>query len=181
MARASTAAVALLASALVVIGCTSDGSQPPAARPASASASVAPSTAPGSALSIASGTTNPSGLTVGQCLDSTGFSLSVPLDVSTASLVPCDGPHQQEVYAVIVEPDPPGAPYPGDAVMTNFAGDACLGAFSPYTGVDYAASSLDMANAHPTQASWDAGDRAIICTLHDADFGPLLASARAPR
>lgn len=183
MARASSAMAALLVAALTVIGCSSDGPTRPAGAPdpfAPASTSAAPSSSTGSSLSIASGTTNPTGLAVGQCFDSDGFSLSAPLDLSTARVVPCDGPHQQEVFAVIVEPDPPGAPYPGEAVMTSFAGDACLAAFSPYTGLDYEASSLDIAEAEPTQTSWDAGDRATVCALHAADFEPLQSSARVP-
>jgi hypothetical protein len=133
-----------------------------------------------SAPSSSAAAPNAAALAVGQCFNTTAFVPGSEIDVSTAQIVDCAGPHQHEVYAVVVEPDPPGASYPGDEPMDELASDQCLAAFTPYTGVDYQASSYDIANARPDRASWSRGDRNVICALHDADFGELTGSAKAP-
>jgi hypothetical protein len=119
-------------------------------------------------------------LTVGQCFDTDSFTPGSTLDLSSARVVECVQPHQQEVYATAVEPSGAGAPYPGDATFAAFADDHCLAAFQPYTGVDYTTSHYDIANARPDSTAWDRGDRTVICALHDVDFAELTGSARAP-
>ena len=115
---------------------------------------------------------------VGQCFDTDSFAPGSAIDLSSARVVDCAGPHQQEVYAITVQPGDAGAPYPGDDVLTAFADDSCLAAFTPYTGLDYRASHYDIANARPDRAAWDGGERRVICALHDADFAELVGSAK---
>ncbi len=118
-------------------------------------------------------------LAVGQCFDTDSFTPDSTLDLSSARVVDCAQPHQQEVYAVAVEPSDPGAPYPGDATFAAFADDSCLAAFQPYTGIDYQTSRYDIANARPDATAWNHGDRTVVCALHDADFAELTGSAGA--
>jgi hypothetical protein len=121
----------------------------------------------------------PSALAVGQCFDTDQFIPGAAIDLTTARVVDCSEPHQHEVYAVKLQTAAPGTPYPGDAALAAFADDQCLADFTAYTGVDYRASSYDIANARPDAASWDRGERHVICALHDADFGQLVGSTRA--
>jgi hypothetical protein len=122
----------------------------------------------------------PPAVDVGQCFDTDQFAAGIAIDLSSARVVDCANPHQQEAYAIVDQPADPGAQYPGDDVLAAFADDRCLAAFTPYTGVDYRASHYDIANAHPDEAAWDRGERRVICALHDADFAELTGSAKAP-
>jgi hypothetical protein len=160
-------------------GSASSGPLDPFATTGPGPSSPGPSPGPSSAPSAPPTTTSPS-LSVGQCFDTDSFTPGSTLDLSSARVVDCAQPHQQEVYAVAVEPSGGGAPYPGDATFAAFADDNCLAAFQPYTGVDYTTSHYDIANARPDAAAWDRGDRTVICALHDVDFAELTGSARAP-
>jgi hypothetical protein len=172
--------------ALVVLGaCT--GSQDNAnssrsSRPLDPFATTGPGPASSNSPppSSAPPTTTSPALAVGQCFDTDSFTPGSTLDLSSARVVDCAQPHQQEVYAVAIEPSGAGAPYPGDATFAAFADDSCLGAFQPYTGADYTSSHYDIANARPDAAAWGRGDRTVLCALHDVDFAELTGSARAP-
>jgi hypothetical protein len=135
-------------------------------------------TGPSSTTSVAPAPTAPA-IAVGQCFDTDGFAPGSAIDLSSIRAVDCAGPHQQEVYAVTVQPAGAGAPYPGDDVLAAFADDSCLAAFAGYTGLDYRASHFDIANARPDRATWDGGERRVICALHDVDFAELTGSARS--
>jgi hypothetical protein len=116
---------------------------------------------------------------VGQCFDTDQFQAGSAIDLSSARVVDCAQPHQQEVYAIASQPAGVGAPYPGDDTLEAFADDSCLAAFTAYTGLDYRSSHFDIANARPDKAAWDRGDRRVTCALHDADFSELTGSAKA--
>ena len=111
--------------------------------------------------------------------DTDQFTPGSAIDLASARVVDCNGPHQHEVFAVEVDLSRPGTRYPGDAALAAFADDRCLAAFTPYTGLDYRASHFDIANARPDETTWNSGERHVICALHDADFGELVGSARA--
>src|SRR5262245_34366523 len=51
---------------------------------------------------------------VGQCFDTDQFAPGSAIDLSSARVVDCAGPHQQEVYAIVDQTADPRAPYPGD-------------------------------------------------------------------
>jgi Septum formation len=116
---------------------------------------------------------------VGQCFDTDQFQAGSAIDLTSARVVDCAQPHQQEVYAIAAQPAGPSAPYPGDDGLAAFADDSCLAAFTGYTGLDYRSSHYDIANARPDKAAWDRGERRVICALHDADFAELTGSAKA--
>jgi hypothetical protein len=142
-------------------------------------ATKGPSTSQAAAPPVTPTLPAPPPVDVGQCFDTDHFAAGTAIDLSSARVVDCAGPHQHEVYAIVGQTAGPGAPYPGDVVLAAFADDRCLAAFTPYTGVDYRASQYDIANARPDQAAWDRGERRVICALHDADFAELTGSAKS--
>lgn len=93
--------------------------------------------------------------------------------------VACTEAHQHQVYSIEHDPDPPGAPFPGDALIAEYADDVCLQDFAGAIGVDYRASTLDFASIRPSAATWATGERAVICAVHDVDFAELTGSQLA--
>lgn len=82
--------------------------------------------------------------------------------------VPCDIPHQQELYAKITYvADGVAAhddPYPGADALDTFAQGGCAQEFPGYVGLDYPDSGLWMTYLLPSARSWQQGeDRAVLC------------------
>jgi hypothetical protein len=121
----------------------------------------------------------PATLTVGDCFDTDQFAPGRSIDRHALHLVACTDPHQHEVYAIEGSTETSATPFPGDLAMSAFADDVCLAAFEPALGVGYRPSSLDFATITPDANSWKAGDRAVICAVHDADFAELTGSRLA--
>jgi hypothetical protein len=118
-------------------------------------------------------------LAVGDCFDADGFAPGTTIGRAGIHLVDCAEPHQHQVYAVVRDPEPLDAPFPGDRRLTGFADDACLDAFPTAFGVDYKESDLDFATVTPDEAAWDSGERALVCVVHHADF-QLLTDTQLP-
>lgn len=99
-------------------------------------------------------------LQVGDCLnDATAGDT-----VETIPTVPCDEPHDSEIYASIIIS---GDAYPGDDAVIAEADAACLDAFAGFAGVAYADSLYYYSYYFPTEGSWAGGDREILCTIYD--------------
>lgn len=96
-------------------------------------------------------------------------------EVTDVPIVDCAEPHDNEVIATF---DLPDGGYPGDSVVTERARTGCLERFEPYVGVPYASSVYDLGWFTPTSASWDVGDREVICFVYDVDFAKTEGSAR---
>ncbi len=78
------------------------------------------------------------------------------IDLSSARVVDCAGPHQQEVYAIVAQPGDAGAPYPGDDVLAAFADDSCLAAFTAVHGTRLPRVALRHRERHDRiEAAWD--------------------------
>ena len=97
-------------------------------------------------------------LVVGDCLndaDETG-------DVSTVPIVPCEGPHDSEVYASVMMDDPE---YPGEEATIAAADAACRLKFADFVGIPVDDSIYSYATLYPTSDSWSGGDREILCRI----------------
>ncbi len=84
--------------------------------------------------------------------------------------VPCDEPHEAEVYANLdLDFDGPYAEVPRRAELT------CLSLFADFVGVDITETELDVYYLHPVQEGWEQGDRETICSViaPDWDSGEL--------
>jgi hypothetical protein len=118
-------------------------------------------------------------IAIGHCVNASRFTPGTPIDPADIDLVPCEGPHQHEVYLVIDHPSSKDDPYPGEQTLAAYADDRCIKAFEPYVGNRYQQSTLDYGIVHPTAGSWKDGDRQVACLLHDIDFALVAGSMRA--
>lgn len=99
-------------------------------------------------------------LQVGDCLnDSTAAET-----VETIPTVPCDEPHDSEIYASIIME---GDVFPGEDATIAEADQACFDAFAGFVGIEYADSLYYYSYYFPTEGSWAGGDREILCTIYD--------------
>lgn len=99
-------------------------------------------------------------LKVGDCLNG----LKESDNISSLPAVPCDQPHEGEVFAMIQLPD--GA-FPGDAKISTDAGDRCSAAFETYAPSSVSDEKIELFYLQPTQLSWAQGDREITCVATD--------------
>jgi hypothetical protein len=84
--------------------------------------------------------------------------------------VPCDGPHDREIVAVLTVDDPPGASYPPARTFRKFHA-RCEREFVRYVegGVFATIETLI-----PSQQTWALNDRQIACgAVYDPDVLPL--------
>ncbi|MFV0459924.1 MAG: septum formation family protein [Actinomycetales bacterium] len=107
-------------------------------------------------------TSDPYQLSVGQCLlnaDTTGL-------VDEVDSVECSEPHAAEVFASITAQSTADSPdtYPGKDDLERQAG-ACAARFADFIGKPYEESDLEITYFHPTEDSWDRGDRQILCIV----------------
>lgn len=95
-------------------------------------------------------------------------------DLENFAVVECAEPHDSEVYAVFDTPDADA--YPGPEALVALAGDRCGAAFETFVGVPYGEADLTVGLAYPSETTWAAGDRVILCTVR-ATSGQLTGSA----
>ncbi len=98
-------------------------------------------------------------LSVGDCLNDQSSD-----EVTDVPVVPCEEPHDYEVYYDFALPD-------GEFVeddVTAAADEGCYGEFATFVGLSYEESLLDFTYFTPTQQSWDEGnDRIVSCMIGD--------------
>jgi hypothetical protein len=84
-----------------------------------------------------------------------------------ADVVSCHEPHESELAASFAYPGAAaGVPYPGDAVVTSYAEEACAFRFGSYVGKSYETSTLGMTYLYPLRVNWTTGDYSIQCVIH---------------
>ena len=111
----------------------------------------------------------------GDCLN--GLSLDGG-DIGSAKGIPCDQPHQAEVYLLVDYPAGSDAPFPGRETVAQFADGRCVGAFEPYVGLSYDVSEIFVTYLYPIENSWPRGDREVVCILYYEDGREVIGSLR---
>jgi DNA-binding SARP family transcriptional activator len=96
----------------------------------------------------------------------------------TVLLVPCEEPHEQQVYHLF---ELAAAPYPGDEQVRALALEQCSNQFEAYVGTAPAFSGLEFLYVWPTQWAWESGDRLGGCSLYDARGRDLTGSMAGSR
>jgi hypothetical protein len=92
-----------------------------------------------------------------------------PLDTSVSDViaVPCDQPHDAEVYAVFSLDEGDGG-FPGDDAVADSSQAGCVERFTEFAGAEYAVSELEVVYLSPTSDSWESeGDRVVVCSVSD--------------
>jgi hypothetical protein len=124
------------------------------------------------AAACGGGTRTPT-IEVGACFDDAETD-----EIDDFAEVPCDGPHQNEVFLVFDVDD--ADDYPGTDALHDDGIERCRGqAFEGYVGEPYDASRYEVFTVVPTAESWSDGDREIVCALYDPEDNTESRSARA--
>jgi hypothetical protein len=117
------------------------------------------------------GSSDMSGLAVGDCVDDTTLVDSSP-SVTTASdeapdadTVPCAQPHYLEVYRNVTLQGT--RRFPGEDAVDAQSEKLCTEAFAAFVGHDYDDSVYDFVYYAPTEETWDMGDRTVNCLIGD--------------
>ena len=137
-------AVLVLAGGLAACASTPEAAQDPA--------TSAPSSGVRGAFSIQ----------LGDCLKEPGAGGAEAEEVAP---VPCDQPHEAEVYARF---DLPDGPFPGGPAVTAAAEERCSAEFAAYVGKPVTESALEFYTFQPTESTWNAqSDREVLCVVSD--------------
>lgn len=111
---------------------------------------------------------------VGDCFDDGQLSAEAS-EVQEVDALPCDQPHDNEVYAVFELPD---GEYPGDDAVIEQSNAGCIERFAEFTGTAYEESQLDITQLFPTEDSWNTlDDREVVCAVYDPS-GPIEGSVK---
>jgi len=104
-------------------------------------------------------------LRVGDCLDSAALGDVV----ETVPVIPCEEPHDSEVYAF---KDLPAGDYPGEDEVSGLADEYCYGEFEGFVRMAYEDSALEYLPMYPLQDGWERlEDRELLCLVVDLDGG----------
>lgn len=82
---------------------------------------------------------------------------------------PCAEPHAYEIFARASYPAAPAEGFPGETALAAFAQTHCGEAVESYVGLPFTETSLSVAYLYPTVGTWQEGDRAILCALHEGE------------
>jgi len=99
-------------------------------------------------------------LAVGHCVDG----LKESDDLAGLPVLPCEQPHEGEVFAIFALP---AGPYPGDEALGRQAQQKCLEQFEVYAPSSVADDKVELFYLHPSQLSWTSGDRGVTCVATD--------------
>ncbi len=127
-------------------------------------------------------TISPFDLEVGDCFDDPAdFAPESDItEVSELQRVPCSSPHDNEVFALVEVTD--ADEFPGDDAVREEGIELCLPEFEAFVGRSYRSSTLDFDPYFtPTEQSWAAGDREVVCALYDSALEPIEGSMRDSR
>lgn len=97
--------------------------------------------------------------------------------ISDLNGVPCEQPHDMEVYALAAHDD--AGAYPGREALGLFGEEVCRSEFEGYVGAPYETEPiLDIRYFTPEPDGWSEGDRGITCALVAIDGDALIGSKR---
>lgn len=143
-----------------LVACSSDGGEP-----TSTSGTIQPSSSgsqPADADSPAAGGTVPTA-EIGACVDLMALLASgagPSGGITELPTVDCSTEHHAQVVGLVDLED--GA-YPGDEAVVELAASECAAPFEDFVGTAPTESALEYDGIGPSQESWDAGDRQLIC------------------
>lgn len=174
-ARRLLLAFAALGAAALPLGCTDSGGGGANAGAATTTVPTGGSTT-STTVAIVGDPLNQYTLVVGDCFNRYEIGAT-----AVTTRVPCEEPHQREVYLAATHPAAFGEPWPGDDVLQRYAQRLCYQGFAAFVGVIYELSELGIGALTPPQPNWEderARYRGILCYLTRNDGKPLVGSMR---
>jgi hypothetical protein len=84
--------------------------------------------------------------------------------VSEVPTIDCEEPHHSEVFhTYTIDADE----MPSAAEIEGIVEDQCVSEFESFVGMSYDQSALEVTWLEPTEESWEAGDRELVCLITD--------------
>lgn len=116
----------------------------------------------------------PNSLKAGDCFNDP--EAGSPTQVTALEAVPCDEPHDNEVFYVF---DLDDGDFPGADEVKQAGLEGCEPEAESYVGSDPAEAGLTIVPVTPTEQSWnDKDDRTVICALYKSDGTELTALSK---
>lgn len=84
-----------------------------------------------------------------------------------AAMRSCDEAHLHEVFGLVLLKDPLGAPFPNDRDIEDASLDLCDTAYERYVGISVDDSKYGYLYYTPSEATWEDGDRLVVCVVDD--------------
>lgn len=126
---------------------------------------------------------NPFDLRAGECFnEGSWYDEALERRIDLTAMVACDQPHQKEMYHEAEFPAAAGAPFPGEAKMTEWSTQVCYEAFIGFVGEEYELSRFELGFLQPTQATFEhevGRHRRVTCYLFDPGEEMVSGSARS--
>lgn len=110
----------------------------------------------------------------GDCFNDYADPLAAALEVAAVAALPCDEPHQYEVYFVFSFADD-AAEWPGEDAVIAQAQARCLQEFQTYVATPQA-SDFSISFVYPSPDGWRAFERGVVCYLGHSHQEPLVGS-----
>ena len=111
---------------------------------------------------------------VGDC-----FSLDRMVSIEEVAAIPCQLPHDIEVYAVFEDPSPAGSPYPGIDVLHKKVRAICEHLYEGYVGVPWSKQAPTRIDTFiPEDSYWRLNIRTEFCGLRHLRDQQLIGSYR---
>ena len=107
---------------------------------------------------------------VGQCVQNAESE-----EISGLQVTDCTKPHQAEIFYTVELSAKQRIP---EEDLSDYARDTCIDAFEGYVGRSYEESELDTMELYPSEESWAAGERTIVCFAISPDNEPLVGSVK---
>ena len=127
---------------------------------------------------IAAGSLSVFSFSAGDCFNG----IASEEETESVEAIPCDQPHEAEVYLLVDYPGGNDATYPAEDAIEQLAEGRCLAAFEPYVRLPYDLSEICSAYLYPTKDSWERrDDREIVCLLYYEDGRNITGSLRGAR
>ena len=110
------------------------------------------------------GAVDPFEVKLGDCVEQPVSNDSEEVEeVESVKAVPCEQPHDGEVYAVF---DLPDGDFPGEEEVAAAGEDRCVEEFATFVGTAYEESQYDITSLFPTRDSWETqDDREYVCIV----------------
>lgn len=86
-------------------------------------------------------------------------------EVKDVSIIPCGQSHDLEAYAA---KDIVAGSYPGQSEVEAQSEEYCGAEFATFVGLPFDESSLELTYFYPTDETWKANDREIVCLIGGA-------------
>jgi hypothetical protein len=127
------------------------------------------------------GNTPVENITVGQCFNTVGSSLSDydgnGARSTTVDVMPCEIEHDAEAYAVFTLDPGPGGGYPGVGQISDTADARCRSLAEDYLGGAPIPDTVEIYYFMPPKDGWGGGDHSVTCFFGDTS-GPLTGSVK---